>query len=272
VAVDKCESADVAPKKYFNTENTGPWLSLACGDEFEIGSTVLCLQAVEKEEVEVEVRASSTHSSSETNTGEIVSTFKPSAKLIAAEASCNLRLRRAEKEKQVQQQQEARSRAKLPRQMLEISGTSASSSASVDLNPAPRQRRRGVTWAKDVIGGEASVAEGSNSQRIEAADVVVPGTTAAVAAGVGGAMLQQMGWQSGQGLGKHENGVSAPVEVTQRLPFSGLGTAQRPAASIMPAGATHHGQARDDHRAYKTVEAWERMRARFDATEEKWYS
>ena len=205
------------------------------------------------------------HKTSENHTGEIVSTFKPSAKLIAAEASCNLRMRRDEKEKQQVQQQKERDRAKHSRDT-----ETRDSSGTVDFNPAPHQRRRGVTWGEDVVGGEQHGQGSSASQQQHAGDdAVVPGTAAAVAAGVGGAMLRQMGWQSGQGLGKLRDGVSAPLEVTPRLPFSGLGASQRlETIATTPAGPIH-GQIRDEHRAYKTVGAWERMKARFDAAQER---
>jgi hypothetical protein len=223
----------------------GPWLALACGDEFELGSTVLCLQARTGPPPSLPPLAQPSGRAA------IASTFVPSAKLLAAEVTCQLRLRRAEKEAEKEAQEQGR-KAERSRAAARLLAEAA------DPNPAPRQRRRGVTWASDVNGGAT---EDAATAAASVGPPPQPGSAAAVAAGVGGAMLRQMGWRGGQGLGKLGDGLAEPVAVAPRARHAGLGAPTTMHPSEVDAE-------RSSNRAYKTVSDWARMRARFDAAEQ----
>lgn len=48
--------------------------------------------------------------------------------------------------------------------------------------------------------------------------------------GIGGKMLKMMGWKSGEGLGKHGTGITAPVAAVGNLSNETAGIGARPAA------------------------------------------
>ena len=63
-------------------------------------------------------------------------------------------------------------------------------------------------------------------------------------------MLRGMGWRDGEGLGKESTGVTAPIEVEQRVERAGLGRAR--AADVTDGDTRREAE-------------WKRMRVRYEA-------
>ncbi|TYZ69398.1 hypothetical protein PybrP1_007735, partial [[Pythium] brassicae (nom. inval.)] len=77
-------------------------------------------------------------------------------------------------------------------------------------------------------------------QRVAAASAAPAAPSAASAAppsletGIGGKMLKMMGWKSGEGLGKHGTGITAPVAAVGNVGSDTAGIGARPAGSGAP--------------------------------------
>ena len=65
-------------------------------------------------------------------------------------------------------------------------------------------------------------------------------------------MLRVMGWREGEGLGKESTGVTAPIEVEQRVERAGLGSEAPRAADITDGDTRREAE-------------WKRMRVRYEA-------
>ncbi|GMF27393.1 unnamed protein product [Phytophthora fragariaefolia] len=66
-------------------------------------------------------------------------------------------------------------------------------------------------------------------------------TASSLEAGIGGKMLKMMGWKSGEGLGKHGTGITAPIKAAGqggRSDTAGLGSQAPLCASVDLSGAT----------------------------------